>query len=176
MSSGIVNVDIGSAIESVGNVFDNLFTSDEERLQAGLQSQTLETGLLSGQQKINEKSAGHKSVFVAGARPALLWVCAAGFAYQYILHPLCCWIFSLLQAFQKIPYHTVVVIDGVSKAIPITPPPALDLDQLLSLALGMLGLGGMRMYEGIKGVKTNSIKEAQTQETKSGGWFSWFKK
>lgn len=65
-------------IEVIGNVGDKLFTSDEER-------ETLKNQALEIKQKpqlyqalANITAANHRSIFVAGGRPALLWVASMG--------------------------------------------------------------------------------------------------
>lgn len=98
------------------------------------------TALVQGQLKINEEQAKHSSVFVAGARPFLLWVCGVAFAWQFIGQPMVHWIFLIWR--------------------PETPtPPMLDIGPLMTLCLGMLGLGGLRTYEKRLGVARSSISK-----------------
>lgn len=96
-------------------------------------------GLVQGQLEINKEQAKHKSVFVAGARPFLLWVCGFAFAWQFVLQPMGTW---------------VVLVVGVK----LPPLPTLDIGPLMSLTLGMLGLGGLRTYEKRLGVSKDSLK------------------
>lgn len=96
-------------------------------------------GLVQGQLEINKLEAQHTSVFVAGARPFLLWVCGAGYAWTFVLQPLANW---------------ALVASGSA----VEPLPALDLGPLSTLTLGMLGLGGLRTYEKRLGVARESIK------------------
>ena len=85
------------------------------------------------QSRINEAEASHSSVFVAGWRPFIGWVCGIGIAWAYLLHPILIW---LVAAYQ----------------LPIQNIPNLDTDGLYQLVLAMLGLGGLRTFEKIKGV------------------------
>ncbi|MBB6251695.1 3TM-type holin [Nitrospirillum iridis] len=85
------------------------------------------------QLEVNRTEAASNSVFVAGWRPFIGWVCGAALAYQYIAMPLMVWLAGLVAG------HAVV------------PPPTLD-DQLTTVLLGMLGLGGLRTLEKMKGV------------------------
>ncbi len=101
----------------------------------------LEHQAIIAQSKINEASANHPSIFVAGARPALLWVCVIGFAYAYLIYPMMQW--------------ALVLFDAAIAA------PLLETDTLMSLTLALLGLSGIRGYEAIKGVKQNRILPAQ---------------
>jgi hypothetical protein len=84
------------------------------------------------QAEINKNEASHSSVFVAGWRPAIGWVCAFGFAWQFALLPLTNWIITLA---------------GVSVLLP-----ELDTESLYSLTMGMLGMGALRSFEKWKGV------------------------
>ena len=93
-----------------------------------------ETKLAVGQLEINKAEAANASVFVSGWRPACGWICAGALAYQYILRPLA----GVVAAFWGLP----VMPDDL---------PALD-DSLWGLLFGMLGLGGLRSMEKIKGV------------------------
>ncbi len=137
---------IGNIIESVGKVADDLFTSDEERLKMSLAEKQLdfevtklETDLIKGQQEITKIEAASSSKFKSWPRPALLWVCVFGFAYQFIAYPFLMWIVFTIRTF-----------DLVSKAIPS--PPVLDTGALMALATVMLGVGGMRSFDKVKKV------------------------
>jgi len=83
--------------------------------------------LISIQTKINEIEAQHRTVFVAGWRPFIGWVCGVALAYNFVIRDLFVW---ALQ--------------------PETVPPALQMEQLMTVLLGMLGLGGLRTFEKIK--------------------------
>jgi hypothetical protein len=88
--------------------------------------------LVQGQMDINKAEAGSASVFVAGARPFIMWICGVGLAMQFIVSPLLQWGAAMFG-------KTVIL-------------PPLDMGTLLTLLLGMLGLGSMRTVERIKGV------------------------
>ena len=79
------------------------------------------------QTKINEIEAGHRTVFVAGWRPFIGWVCGAALAYNFVIRDLFIWITKTTDA-----------------------PPALQMEHLMTVLLGMLGLGGLRTFEKIK--------------------------
>lgn len=81
---------------------------------------------------VNQTEAGNASTFVAGWRPFIGWVCGFALAYQYLLRPLVSW--GVLAAGHQLPSM-----------------PGLD-DNLWQLMMGMLGMGGLRSYEKIKGV------------------------
>lgn len=85
--------------------------------------------LIELQTKINEAEAMHRSIFVAGWRPFIGWICGIAMAYNFILRDLI--IFAMGKDFV---------------------PPALQMDHLMTVLMGMLGLGAFRTYEKIKNV------------------------
>lgn len=67
-----------------------------------------------------------------GWRPACGWVCAFGLAYEFLLRPLLPW--------------AVTAAGGQVPALP-----AIDTETLMVLLTGMLGLGGLRTFERVRG-------------------------
>lgn len=136
---------VGGIVESVGKIADSLFTSDDERLRAqieldkiGLEAARIDADLIKGQQDINKVEAQHSSIFVAGWRPAIGWVGVSALAYQYILYPLLVWSWSLMQAQGWVPATQ-------------PPPPILDIEALVVLMTGILGIASARTFEKVKG-------------------------
>tara|TARA_R110000737_G_scaffold119574_1_gene151954 strand:- start:117 stop:533 length:417 start_codon:yes stop_codon:yes gene_type:complete len=86
----------------------------------------------------NKIQAAHPSIFVSGARPAIMWICAFGLGWQFVFQPVAVWVLALTDA-------------GV--ALPI-----IETEGLMSLTLALLGLGGMRSFEKSKGVQRNNMK------------------
>lgn len=85
--------------------------------------------LIELQAKINEAEAQHRSLFVAGWRPFIGWICGIALAYNFIIRDL------------------IIFVSG-SEAV----PPALQMDHLMTILMGMLGLGAFRTYEKVKNV------------------------
>lgn len=115
-------------------------------------------GMLSlaiGQMEVNKEEAKHGSIFVAGWRPFIGWVCGAGLAYSFLIYPFLLWVFGLAQALEWIPMF-ILLKDGTRAAV--TAPPAVDIGVIFSLVTGMLGLGATRSYEKKQGVARLSIK------------------
>jgi hypothetical protein len=75
----------------------------------------------------NTEEAKSKSIFVAGWRPFVGWICGTALGYTFILQPFLVW---LLTAF------------GIDTSMP-----KLEIDELMTLLFGMLGLGAMRSYD-----------------------------
>lgn len=129
---------LGGIVETVGKIADDLFTSDEERARAELDAYKAETERMGGQVEINKIEAGHRSLFVAGWRPAVGWIGAGAMFYQFIAYPLLVWAWSSMQAAGWI-------------SLGLTPPPMLDTDALWVILTGILGLGTARTVEKVKG-------------------------
>jgi hypothetical protein len=91
-----------------------------------------ETELAKGQLSVNAVEAASSSLFVAGWRPFIGWTCGAAFAYKFVRAP-----FAVLA----------LTASGHPIALPV-----LDFTEMSTILLGMLGLGGMRTMEKIKGV------------------------
>lgn len=83
------------------------------------------------QMTVNKQEAAHKSLFVAGWRPAVGWLCASALAMNYVITP----VFGpLLEAYTEV------------NMVP------LDLNTMMPILLGMLGMVGMRTIEKRSGV------------------------
>jgi hypothetical protein len=119
---------VAQPIEAIGNIIDSVFTSDEERAQGDLLKQKLALKPSLMQAEINKVQAGHRSTFVAGARPFLMWVCGFGLLFAFVLNPIIEWI------------------------APLRGSPELPLEAMMELTIAMLGLAGLRTVEKLKGV------------------------
>lgn len=148
-------LNIGDIIKGVGVIADDLHTSDEERLKISLQERELEAKLTQGQLAINEKEAGHTSVFVAGWRPFIGWIGGFALAYQFIAYPLLIWIWALGQAQGWIPCH--INADISAQACTFSTPPVIDSGALFAMLTGLLGIGGMRSFDKLKKTDTKRI-------------------
>ena len=111
-------------------------------LESSIKSQMID--LQKAQAEINLEQAKHPSIFVSGSRPAILWICALGLAWQFFLAPLMNWI---------------VVVTGSS-----IQPPIINTEGLMTLTLSLLGLGGLRTAEKWKGVARNNMREENVKD------------
>ena len=137
---------LGGIVQAVGQIADDLITTDKERLNAelelrrlGIEERKIEADLVRGQLDVNRAEAASSSLFVAGWRPAIGWIGAAALGYQFLLYPLLVWGWSLLQARGVVPGD-------------LQPPPMLDTSALWVVLSGMLGIAGLRSVEKVKGV------------------------
>jgi len=85
-----------------------------------------------GQLEVNKQEAAHKSIFVAGWRPAIGWVCAFSIGWAFVAQPIATWAIPLWS-----PGATV---------------PQIDTGYLMELVMAMLGMGGLRTFEKIRGI------------------------
>lgn len=131
---------LAAAIPLLGNVIDKIFPNAVDREKAKLalleaqqkgELAALDADLrvMLGQMEVNKVEAG-TDAFRGGWRPATGWTCVIGLGYTYLFQPIAAW-FSLNHGWQV--------------------PPAVDVFDLLILLGGLLGLGGMRTFERIKG-------------------------
>ena len=95
--------------------------------------------LAKSQIETNKEQAKHPSLFVAGARPAIMWICALGLLTQFFLLPLAEW-------------ATAIWMPGVEL-------PKLNAEGLMTLTLSLLGLGGMRSFEKSKKVARDNMQK-----------------
>lgn len=126
-------------IEAVGSIASDLITTDKERMTLEIEALKVDAGIAQSQIETNKIEAASSSFFVAGARPAILWIGAGAMAWTYVAHPMLVWGWVVLQAKGYIPAG-------------LEPPPTLKSDELWVIISGILGLGGYRSFEKIKGV------------------------
>ena len=105
----------------------------DKQAEIVIRAQEIEAELLKAQADINKAAATSNIGFVAGARPAFLWVCVFAVGFHYILRPLVSWALAIGQ------------VDVVL--------PVIDISELWPALMGVLGLGAYRTFEKIKGVQ-----------------------
>ena len=129
---GLLGGGKGGALETISKVVDELHTSEEEKLDKKILMQRLQQKLAEKQLDVNAKEASHRSVFVAGWRPAIGWCGAMALFFAFLLSPCIEW------------YAKFSGIDIV--------PPAIETGPLLAIVTSMLGVAGMRSFEKAKGI------------------------
>lgn len=130
--SKIFGASAAQPIEAVGNVLDKLFTSKEEMLNIEVIKQRLAQQPALAQQEINKLEAQHRSVFVAGWRPFIGWVCGSSLAFYFIPQfalAAYIWAAKCLESDQILAY------------------PSSGADHLFELVLALLGMATLRTAE-----------------------------
>ncbi len=105
----------------------------ELEAEAGRRADELQTL----QAQANIEAAKHPSIFVAGARPFILWVAGIGVAYVALIAPLLTWACAIWW--------------------PHVTPPEVDSGFIITLLGSVLGLGGLRTYEKQVGVARDNL-------------------
>ena len=118
-------------------ILDKWIPDASERLKAEQAILGAGQAVVMAQIEINKAEAQSSSIFVAGWRPAIGWVCAGSLLYAVLGYNIMNWIFHVISLWQ-------------GAVIPTLPPP--DTTITMEILLGMLGLGGYRTYEKLKGV------------------------
>lgn len=135
-------MDLLSLVPVLGKVLDRIIPDPAAAAAAKLKLLDLQQAgdfkaidadleIIRGQVAINVEEAKSPAVFVSGWRPFLGWICAGGFGYSVLLLPLLSWV-SLIAGWQA--------------------PPPIDTGTIVTLLIGMLGLGGARTVEKLAGV------------------------
>ena len=123
---------LGSLVGPVTGLLDKFIEDKDQKNALAHEIATLAEKqaheLAMGQMEINKEEAKSRNIFIAGWRPFVGWTCAVALAYHFVLNPIILFIAS----------WTGTVIPEL---------PAFDMDSLMTVLLGMLGLGGLRTYE-----------------------------
>jgi len=127
---------IHQLIGPITSILDKFIEDKDQKAQLAHEVATMAQRhaqeLAKAQLDVNKVEAAHNSLFVSGWRPAVGWCCVLGMAGNFILIPFTNFILALL-------------------AIQITIP-LIELETMMPVLMGMLGLGAMRSYEKTKGV------------------------
>ena len=124
---------IKEPVDAVGKVLDELFTSKEEKDAAAIVMAKLRQEPAKLQAQINLLEAQHRSVWVAGWRPFIGWVCGASLAFYFI---------------PKFVVGTIVWVAVIESSNWVTIPPfPVDESSLITLVYALLGMGTLRTVE-----------------------------
>lgn len=126
---GLFKVDPTVALEKKVEL-DEIQLQMQSKLQDALNAQ------IQGQIDINKQEAASQSVWVAGWRPGIGWVCGAALFIQFVVAPLFTWVATLFG-------HPIQF-------------PQLDMKTLLGIMGTMLGFGGMRSIDKYVGVSNGA--------------------
>ena len=129
-------IGLASLVGPIVNKFVDRIPNGNERARAkeALEKELVDaanSGMLA-QTEINAAEAQHKSIFVAGWRPFIGWVCGVGIAWSMVVQPVAQW-------------AMIAWGDG-------TELPTIDTSYLMELVTAMLGMSGLRTFEKMRGV------------------------
>ena len=128
---------ITAGIDLVSKIIDRVIpdraAADKAKAELLVMQTKGELDQLTGQLEINKVEAGSQSVFVAGWRPYIGWICGTALAYAALVEPLLRFISEVLF--------------GYKGAFPV-----INTDITMQVLLGILGLGAYRTYERVQGV------------------------
>jgi hypothetical protein len=124
---------VGKVVEIAGRFIPD--TAQRDKFQAEFSAALLsaDTQLALSQSEVNKIEAANEHIFISGWRPFIGWICGCALGYHFILQPLLAFIFASFN-------HPIAL-------------PVFNMDALNTILMGMLGLGGMRSFEKVKGVK-----------------------
>jgi len=120
---------VGGISELIGTAINKIWPDKSEAEKQQLAAAVM---VVQGQIDINKNEAGNPSVFVSGWRPFIGWVCGTACAWNWIGLPIA---------------KVIIVILGYK--LDLSPA---NLNEMMPVLLGMLGLGGLRTLEKINGV------------------------
>jgi hypothetical protein len=128
---------IDKLIEPVSGILDKVVADKDQKALLAHEIATMaerhSQELLKGQLEINKAEAQSRNMFVAGWRPFVGWVCGIAMAWHFLGVPV-----------------TLFVAGWLGAELPALP--RFDMDSLMTVLLGMLGLGGLRTFEKAKGL------------------------
>ncbi len=131
---GFITKMLGGSIidgaKGIADIVDKFVETDEEKKAAQIVFQKLQQKPDELQAEINKIEAGHRSLFVAGWRPAVGWICVFALGWGWIIAPVLQFIW------------------------PNKVMPAIEMGQAISLVMALLGMGALRTYE-----KQNSVSK-----------------
>lgn len=121
----------------VSNILDKFIEDKDQKAKLAHEIATMAERhaqeQLLAQLEVNKAEAAHRSMWVAGWRPMIGWTCGVALAWHFVFAPCVVFLLALLG----------VVVPEL---------PAFDMDSLMTVLLGMLGLGGLRTFEKSKGL------------------------
>ena len=128
---------LGKLVDPVSNVLDKVVEDKDQKARLAHEIATMAERhaqeLAKGQIDINKEEAKSRNIFIAGWRPFVGWTCGLALFWHFLGLPV-----------------TLFVTGWFNLQHP--PLPEFDMQSLMTVLLGMLGLGGMRTFEKFKGI------------------------
>ena len=124
---------IGPATEIIGKFVEDKDQKNKLAHEIATMAERHAQELAKGQLAVNAEEAKSRNVFVSGWRPFVGWSCGLALFAHFLIFPTA----DVVTAYMG--------IEAVAY-------PSFDMDSLMTVLLGMLGLGGMRSFEKSKGL------------------------
>jgi len=124
---------IGPATELIGKFVEDKDQKNKLAHEIATMAERHAQELAKGQLAINAEEAKSRNLFVAGWRPSVGWCCSLALFAHFLVFPT----MDVVTAYMG--------VEAVAY-------PSFDMDSLMTVLLGMLGLGGMRSFEKDKGL------------------------
>ena len=129
MLEKLIGGSIVTAAEGVANIIDRFVETDDEKQAAEIIKAKMMMKPSLAQIELNKIEAGHRSIFVAGWRPFIGWVCGFALAWHFILFDLLTWV-----TVNFFPHVTAI-------------PELTGTETLTTVLMSLLGLGALRTAE-----------------------------
>ena len=128
---------LGKLVDPVSNILDKVVEDKDQKARLAHEIATMAERhaqeLAKGQIEINKEEAKSRNIFIAGWRPFVGWTCGLALFWHFLGLPV-----------------TLFITGWFNLQHP--PLPEFDMQSLMTVLLGMLGLGGMRTFEKFKGI------------------------
>ncbi len=138
MPTWLVNLLGGGLLQTIAGFIPN--PEEKAKAQMALQQALVDAAIKaeSEQREINRQEAASASVFVAGWRPAVGWLCVVTLFYQWVIVPTASWAF-------------------LTAGLVLPPLPHLEGQDTQTLLYALLGIGGLRTIDKLGGGDTKSL-------------------
>ena len=128
---------LGKLVDPVSDILGKVVEDKDQKARLAHEIATMAERhaqeLARGQIEINKEEAKSRNIFIAGWRPFVGWTCGLALFWHFLGLPV-----------------TLFITGWFNLQHP--PLPEFDMQSLMTVLLGMLGLGGMRTFEKFKGV------------------------
>ena len=128
---------LGKLVDPVSNILDKVVEDKDQKAKLAHEIATMAERhaqeLAKGQIDINKEEAKSRNIFIAGWRPFVGWTCGLALFWHFLGLPV-----------------TLFITGWFNLQHP--PLPEFDMNSLMTVLLGLLGLGGMRSFEKFKGL------------------------
>ena len=124
---------IGPATKLIGKFIEAKDAKNKLAHEIATMAEKHAQELAKGQLAINKEAAKSGNIFIAGWRPFIGWSCGVALVWHFIAAPFIIFFAALFGA-------------------TLPPLPEFDMGSLMTVLMGMLGLGGLRTFEKYKKV------------------------